>query len=334
MRKTAFLLCVSLFFVSMFSACGVHQKVHVDFTSTEPLRVMVLPFVRYEDGKIINADESLFVDGIPLLSESLLEHPAELLRQMVQTELSKTGLDIIAPYLVNIELPHHGFALADGTIALQKLYASPAKGLCQDFLDCDAVLYGYVTDWDRSYYGVQTVNSVGLQLRLVSARTEKVLFETEVSNDDGRGISGGPTGFSDIVLEPIKGLDSKYIEESARVVAQAAVEPLQTGIKAPATNEAPPSLYAVAHSPNRLPASAKRPLLVLAYAQAGGTASFSIGDTIVDFPMVEVEPSKYVGQYQVLENEQLIGQVVSVTLIDTYGRKTTQTSASGLLTIE
>ncbi len=326
MKKSILIIMVIL----LLSSCSGKQEVKTPYSSTEALRVMVLPFVQVDDaGNIQLSETELAVDGVPLVSEKLDEDPPELLRQMVQSELKASQFDVVLPYLVNVELPHHGFGFPDGSFNLKKIYGTSAGDLCTKFLDCDAVLFGWVTDWDRSYYGLQSVNEVGLRLRLVSAKSEKTLYEVEVEESEGAGLSGGPTGFSDLVLEPIRGLDAKNIEELARTAARKAVEPLRATARPENVSIAPPSIFAVAHSPRQLSRDTSDTLLVLAFGSAAAQATFSIGNEIENFPMIEIEPGQYVGEYQALPEERLASSLVTVQLIDRYGRSTEQVSASG-----
>ncbi len=316
----------------LLMACSTQKKVAVNFEPGQPIRVMVLPFVQLDDsGKVIQQDASIILDGVPLVSEKLEQDPPELLRQMVQSELAGGSLDILPPVLVNLELPHHDFGRPDGSFDLQKIYSTPAKDLCQHFLDCDAVLYGTVTDWDRSYYGVQTVNSVGLKLKLVLAKDNRTLYEVEVKDSEGRGISGGPTGFSDLVVEPLKGLDSDVIADVARAVTRQAVEPLIVkSEEAPAMSTAP-ALYAVAHTVLSEKNEKSKSILVLAFASPGCRVSFSLSDDIQNFPMVEVEPGQYMGQYIPQESDVFKQSEIATVITDAFGRTSRQISASGYL---
>lgn len=315
--------------------CSATRTYDLGFEPTESLRVMVLPFVELDSNdEIVQPDAEYFVDGIPLVSERLEEDPPELLRQMVQTALEGSAQTVLAPYLVNVELPHHGFGRADGSFNLKKIYSVAPKELCRHFLDCDAVMYGYVTDWDRSYYGIQTVNAVGLRLKILSARTGKQIFSSEIEESSGRGLSGGPTGFSDLVIEPLKGLDSKEITEVARRVAEEAVSPLMVGRSANVKGlPSPPSIYAVAHTVSNDVEGGSR-VHVLVFAAPHLRATFSIGEGVVGIPLFEVEPGNYIGEYRALPNEAFSNATVSVVCQDDQGRATEQTSGSGTLSLK
>lgn len=316
------------FFLVFLSSCAAKRDVKVRFETTEPLRVMVVPFAQVNsEGEIIQSEEPLAIDGVPLVSEELPESPPELLRQLVQSELEETALDVLSPYLVDVELPHHGFAKPDGSFLIDKIYSVDPKELCFHFLDCDAVLYGWVTKWDRSYYGLQTVNTVGLRLKLVSARSGDTLYDIEVVDNEGRGLSGGPTGFGSLVIEPLSGLDSKFIKQVAHEVVEDAVSPLKVENPALYPDQPAPSIYAAAHSTHRKENLSR--ILVLVYGSPGSTGRFSIGDSVQDFPMVEVEPGRYVGEYLPLPNEELSNQTIETALTDPLGRTTKQVSASG-----
>jgi len=306
-------------------ACAPTATHKIDFNPSEPLRVMVLPFVQIgEKGEFIEPSPGLFIDAVPLVSAKLEDTPAELVRRLAYSELSATSLEVLAPYLVNVELPHYGFAKSDGAFDLQKIYAATPSELCRAVFDCDAVLYGRIIEWKRAYYGIESVNAVALDLKLVSARSGKVLFSASGRDEERRGLSGGPTGFADIVIEPVKGLDSGIITSISRRLVKRLLSPLNVKQRAPAADAPTPAIYASAN--DRLAGSLERGahLTVLAIATENNAAAFSIGSEIRNIPMSEVEPGFYFGEYHPLASDSFSDQPVTVTVTDQFGRTTSQ----------
>jgi len=124
--------------------------------------------------------------------------------------------------------------------------ATDPRSLCGDLLSCDAVLYGRVTKWDRSYCGIEAVASIGIDLKLVSAKTNHTLFEAQAEDSDSRGLTKGPTGLSSLFLEPIRGLDNTIVTDLAREVVTEAVSPLQAQNRPEFLKSAPPAVIASA----------------------------------------------------------------------------------------
>ena len=320
--------------IVIFSGCArtfVHQ---LDFNPTEPLRVLILPFAEIDqNGEFVQNKANIFIDGVPLVSDKLEATPAELVQSLVQLEFARTSLDLVPPSLVSVELPHHGFAKPDGSFDIKKIFARDAGYFCDKFVDCDAVLFGKVTKWSRAYYGIETVNQVAIDLQLVQASSGRILFRGSGSKSETRGLTKGPTGFSDLVLEPIKGLDSAIIKDLTKTVVQETLAPLVSSTRAEALNTPPPAIFASTHDAADGNLGRRSSLLVLAFGTGKMSASFAIGEVIQNLPMIEREEGHYSGEYFPLDTDEFYRQPVSVSLTDRFGRTTRETVARPLLTL-
>lgn len=311
--------------VCILAACEGTYTHQLNFNPSEPLRVAVLPFTAVDpQGKPHELEGRLFVDNVSIVSSEVTQSPTQILRKLTLAELERSGLDVLTTALIDIDLPHHGYAKSDGTLDLEKLYNTTPQDLCSNFLTCDAVLYGNVRKWDRTYLAVQSINTVALDLKLVSARDGKVLFESSAEDSESRGLTKGPTGISSLVLEPIKGLDSDIIANLARNLVAKMLEPLDVTKRPEYLASAPPSVLAVSHDAINLNLSRNQPLIVLMFGTPGSQASFSIGTAIEHIPMVERAPGHYYGEYLPLASDKISSAEVKVYLVDKYGRSTQQ----------
>jgi hypothetical protein len=312
--------------------CGGTFKPQLNFNPSEPIRIAVLPFAQVdEQGQLTQVDEGLLIDNVSLVSSKLKQTPAQFVQGLTQTELSKASLDVIPPALVDAELIHAGYGLVGTnpvTIDLAKVFAADPAALCSKILSCDAVLYGKVTSWDRSYYGVQAVATVGVRLKLVSARSKKTLYEIDAKDSDSRGITKGPTGFSNLVIEPLKGLDNEIITDLARSVIDRSIEPLSNRDRPEFLSSSAPFIIASAHDASSGAISKAGTLTVVAFGSAGTTASFDLGTTAQGIPMLERAPGHYIGEFVPLRSDSFKDQSVVVTLKDSFGRKTSQRIAT------
>ena len=293
-----------LIFLVIFCSCSAKLEQKLNYNPSEPLRVVILPFV----------------GGPDLGSADLDEKPESFVQTTLAQEFGKTNLDLSPQYLVNSKLVHAGVRneqLKIDAVAAQKL--SP-KDICEGLFSCDAVVYGTVSKWDRSYYGIQSVATVGIDFSLVSARDGKILFQSKGEDSDSRGISKIPTGFSDLVIEPIKGLDREVITDLARRLISNLIKPLLASSRPEFMNTMPPAIFAAAHDSLTGEISESEPLIVLVYGSQGKNAFFSIGNTIENIPMIEQEPGHYLGVFYPLATDSFSDLPVSVTLIDEFGR--------------
>lgn len=320
--------CVSLFVVTLCAGCAASYKHTLSFNPSEPIRIAVLPFAQVDkNGKLVRVDENLLIDNVTLVSSKLKQAPAQFVQAEVQSELSKASLDVVTPAIVEAALVHNGYTVPETKpveLDLSKIFAAQPKEICTKLLSCDAVLYGTITKWDRSYYGVQSVSTFGLNLKLVSAHNNKVLFETSAEDSDSRGLTKGPTGFSNLVLEPLKGLDNAIITALADDVVENALKPLNRRARPEFLSVAPPAIIAAAHTApgGTIPPNGRLTIIVL--GSPSQTALFSIGNRIVDIPLVERSPGHYVGEYIPLPTDRFQKQQVSVSLQDEVGRTTRQ----------
>jgi hypothetical protein len=312
------------------AGCSGAYKSTVQFNPSEPIRIAVLPFAQVdESGALAQTDENYLIDNVSVVSSKLKQTPAQFVQSLVQSELTKASLDVVTPAVVEAAFVHNGFGVTGSNpvrVDLEKVFAAKPNDICTKLLSCDAVLYGKVTAWDRSYYAVQSVSSVGIDLKLVSARTGKVLFESTASDSDSRGITKGPTGFSNLVIEPLKGLDNQIITSLAREVVAKAIEPLDSKKRPEFLKTAPPYILASAHDAVSGTLTNEK-LTVLVLGTPEMTGSFSLGSSIREIPLVERSPGHYIGEYLPVDGDSFRNQVVTVSLQDPVGRKTSQTLA-------
>lgn len=318
------------------SGCTTVLKHEIRFNPSQPLRVAVVPFVQVDEhGAIIDEDPNLLIDDVALLSSRSSMMPTRFVTGLVRSALKEgTALDLISPAVINGELMHHGFAAPDLSLDRRKLFATQAREICVHHLNCDAVLFGRITRWDRSYYGIESVTTVGIDLQLVSATDNSVLFKTTSIDSDSRGLTKGPTGFSDLVIEPLKGLDSKLVTELARRVVTKAVDPLRVDSRPEFLESAPPAIFSSAH--DGVGASIPRSgyLTVVMVGSEKLRASFSIGNSIRSVPMTEREPGAYIGEYHPLPTDTFTNAPVVVELTDRFGRTTIQRIGGESLTVQ
>ena len=268
---------------------------------------------------------------LPLVSSELGESATAFVESLVYKELERSGLDVIPHSVVHDNIVHNG--LAKGLEPdLPKIYKLNPRDLC-DLLNCDAVLFGKVTAWDRSYYGLQTINRVGVDLKLVNAASGKTLFEAQGRDTDNRGLSKGPTGWSSLVIEPVKGLDNAVITDLARSVVTKALDPLYVKSRPPVLASAPPAILASSHDSPQGIVSRDRPLTVLLFGTPEQIASFSIGSKVENVPMIEKSEGHYLGEYYPLENESFEKETITVQLRDSFGRVTEQRIGVGPISV-
>ena len=327
-RKFIWLFSAIVFLGNVSCSATFNHK--LNYNPKESIRVAVLPFAQVdESGAFIENEGTLAVDEIPIIFSETKGSPEALSRKLVYAELSRTSIDVVSPFFVDIDLPHRGFAHADGRFDHKKIFATHPSVYCKQFLDCDAVLFGTIHKWDRSYYGVESSNEIDIELKLVAADSGKVLYQARASDSEGRGLTKGPTGYSSLVIEPIRGLDSDLIEGLARRTISTMLRPLRSKGINPEDKTSPPAVYAASHDADSGVINEGSAFLVVAFASSGMNASFSIGEYVRGVPMFETSPGHYAGEYWLLPGQSFSTQTVKVTLIDSLGRSSSLEVDSG-----
>lgn len=312
---------------ALVSGCSSSYKHEMYFNPGEPIRIAVLPFAQVDQtGTIADQDPNLLIDNLALVSSKLNQRPAQFMQDLVQSELAQASLDIIPPPIVDALLHHSQYEVPGSKplrLDTKRLFSADPKTLCSTILSCDAVLYGTVTRWDRSYYGIESVATVGLDLKLVSAKTGNLLFKTSARDSDSRGLSKGPTGFSNLVIEPLQGLDNEIITDLARSMVSKALAPLSGRGRLEFLSSPAPVIIAASHSARSGQISKNSRLTVVVYGSPGMTANFDIGQTIQGVPLVERSTGHYIGELIPLSSDTFTDQIVTISLRDQAGRVTT-----------
>ena len=267
-------------------------------------------------------EANAFIDHVPLLSAKIDESPGRFVREAVQASIGRTGLDLVPAAYVETQLAHHGFGVFP-RYGFERLLQADPRMLCELLL-CDALVYGRVTEWDRTYYGLQSVTSVGAQIVIRRASNGKIIYEAEGYDVSSRGLSKIPTGFSSLVLEPLKGLDNEILTDLARHMAERLIDPLSVKHRPEYLQTELPVILASSHDARRGAISDREILTVLMLGTPKKRATFSIGGRVRDVPMNEVAEGHYVGEFHPLAGENFPAEVIKVRLHDEFGRTSEQ----------
>ena len=327
----------TILILALLVGCSGTYQSRLEFNPSEPIRIAVLPFIQVDNsGAPQESDPNLLIDNLSLVSSKLKQTPAEFIQGLVQSELANASLDLIPPGIVSARLIHSNYELPGSkppAIDIKRILATPPDEICSKVIPCDAVLYGQLTSWNRSYFGLQSVMTVGIDLKLVSAKSRKVLFHSTAKDSDSRGITKGPTGISDLVLGPIQGLDNEIITDLARSVVIKALAPL-SGRGRPEFLSSPlPIIIAAAHSAINGYLPSGRRLIVVAYGTPGLLGSFDIAGFTEGIPLAERDAGHYVGEFVALRGDTFTNAVISVSLRDKNGRITTEHLSNSPVTL-
>lgn len=154
------------------------------------------PFKRVKASKKL-----VYRDTLPSLKLAILPmegktEGAKFLRFALHASLMDSELSIMEKFIV------------DGTLE-KKRWSEPEKFLAippqklGEALGADALLYGKVTKWSKFYAIIYSTLVVGLELRLVDARTGELLWTSEQLDREFEGLLKIPTGIFSAVFSPM-----------------------------------------------------------------------------------------------------------------------------------
>jgi hypothetical protein len=303
-------LLVAAAALSLAAACtGVSVERRAE-PELEPLRaggyrIAVMPFTvsAPEDGFLI---ESLAPVGELLVLEDgqarpMREQLGELLSNDVVAWLQQSEFEVMDAWYAGTRLGHAGYSLADKQE--RKRVQELAKAL-----EVDGILFGDVRAWNRSYYVVQSIAEVRLQIELIDGGTGKSLFTTDRTETIGSGITGGPTGYVSAATEPLAGLRGSHLRSLTRSVTRNVVTDLNGGALGNQPGPTSPRLSVVALAKEHDgPFRQGERVDVIAIGTPGCDVRFDVGRLRIDVPMRQTamnedtrgDRATYLGHYVV-----------------------------------
>lgn len=297
-------LCLVLVAASC-TGVSVHSEVAPELAPLRAMgyRIAVMPFVvsAPADGFL---SEALAPVGELLALEGgrgapMRDQLAQVLRRDVVTWLQQSEFAVQDPWQTDTQLTHAGLGAAAAN--------DPARaGELARVLGVDAILFGDLQRWNRSYYVVQSTAEVALQIEVVDGGSGERLFRTARSETIGSGVTGGPTGYVSIATEPLAGLRGSHLRNLTRSVARHVVADLNGGDLGNTPGPMTPRLAVVGlaqqhEGPFRLGERVD----VVAVGSPDCDVRFDVGRLRVRVPMVQTERhpdprgerATYVGHY-------------------------------------
>ncbi|MBK9387097.1 MAG: hypothetical protein IPN34_19960 [Planctomycetes bacterium] len=323
--------CGALGLVALLPACtSMDGRVRISETyasrRAEGLRVAALPFAvsaRDEDP----VSRTLAPLGSLLALEGLGDGAPEaqaagaVMQRALLALLGGSPVAIEEQWVTRTELAHAGLDRAAMEDRSRTTEIARRLGV-------DALLYGEVYEWDRSYYGVQSTQSVGLRVWLIDGESGEELAFAERWRQEGAGLTGGPTGYVSAATSPIQGLAASTLAQLAIQVAYDIAEDLLGGASSQpfdfenARGEVPRLSFVSADPPHLDALQAGASVRVIAVGTSGAQASFDLGAYRTRIPMLEIETrddsrgrrSTYIGSYVLQPGETLASLPIRVHL--------------------
>jgi hypothetical protein len=150
------------------------------------------------------------------------QNGAEKLRSALVANLQESPFEVIEIQRVDAALKERGWKEGE---PLPELLSLPELASA---LGSDAFLRGEVTSWGRGYLVVESWVKAGLQLQLVDAASQTVIWSDTKKNTRQAGVLKGPTGYTSLATAPIMGLKSIYLDEVVNRLTRSMIQKLNS----------------------------------------------------------------------------------------------------------
>lgn len=263
---------------------------------------------------------------MPFGNDTQEKGAAERMRKAVYNLFSSV------PY-VDVELA----AVDEGIVRLERstgasvVNARPQE-ICRA-IGCDGLLFGRVTDYQRSYAGVYSRLRAEAEIWLIDASTGKELARvTQAVEYHGGGVPLTPLG---AIMSALSAAANTGALQENRMVAELAEKlvekiPVRTG--APAVRR--PPIKELITNVAEGPFGRGKIVRIGLEGEPGAVGSFDIGNFRKGLPMRETQPGVYLGEYAVLPGDNTEAMPIVAYLRRPSGSESQWIDTSGLVVVD
>lgn len=144
----------------------------------------------------VKAPKELRIAVLPFeIPKAGQEERGEYLRKQVFINLKRGGYNLVEPFVVDGALKKN-----DWNYPYLQEVAPQRLG---EALGADAIIYGKLSNWDKSYLAIHSSITISAGIQLVDARSGEVLWKSDYKKTDFDGLFKVPTGITSAALSPI-----------------------------------------------------------------------------------------------------------------------------------
>lgn len=281
---------------------------------------------KYKVGDYMEGHQPKTVAILPFVNKTGSQEAFEIVRKSFSNHFSSLPYGDRELYKVDELLKKAGLDTPE------KVAQTDSKKL-GEILNTDAVIYGEITHYDRTFAGIYSQVAVGAHVRMVDVKTSNLLWEAEnVVRKHQGGISITPVG---LILTAVAAAMNLRQIELLRTGDDLFRDMVKT-LPVPTIAEAlrPPIITILVQDTAGLPKKVGDTIKVAMEGDTKKQASFDIGDFRKGIPMREVEPGSYVGTYQVIPKDNVTDAVITGYLSDDAGNTAKWMDVLGAVTID
>lgn len=237
-----------------------------------------------------------------------------------------------APYVdVELAVVDEGIARLERSTGRSVAKLRPQE-ICQE-VGCDGLLFGKVTDYQKTFGGVYSRLRAEVEIWMVNVKTGKEVMRVKDSVDYLEGsIPLSPLGAIMSAISSATNL--REIQETRMVSELAAKLVAQIPVPAAAPSVRRPQIKELLSNVAEGPFGSGKIIRVGMQGETGGVASFDIGNFKRGLPMRETQPGVYLGEYAVLPGDNTRDMPIIAYLKRASGPESQWVDTAGLVAID
>jgi hypothetical protein len=280
----------------------------------------------FKVGEYLKDHQPRMVAILPFKNETKKEEAFEIVRRTFYNHFSSLRYGDLELFKVDQRLKKTGFTDPDeiNTLSPQKL---------GKILGVDAIIYGRITHYDRTYAGIYSKVSVGAAVKMVDAKTNEFLWSGQHVQSKHQG--GVPTTPVGLIITAISTATNIRQIELLRTSDDLFRDMVKT-IPGPTVAEAsrPPAIKILVHDAVGSPKKAGDIIKVALEGDPHCAASFDIGEFKQAIEMKEIQSGFYEAKYQVQPGDNAHEAIITGYLTDERGNTAQWMDVIGAITID
>jgi hypothetical protein len=235
---------------------------------------------------------------LPFVNKTADPDAGAVVRKMFYNFFSSLNYRDIEPGLVDEDLRKRGFY--DKLLAGENV---DARQLGQ-FLGVDAVIFGEVTDFGKTYAVIYSEIEAGLKARMVSCVTGKTIWELEHTATIGQG--DVPLSLTGLAATVVRSALNYNQAKKVNAASKLSMQMIETIPNPERITDPPPRIELMVHNASEKLLRPGQSLRVVLIGEPGNQASWEVVPLVKRQPLTEKEPGTYIGSYRVKPDDKLV----------------------------
>ncbi len=262
---------------------------------------------------------------LPFVNKTADPEAGTVVRKMFYNFFSSLNYRDVEPGLVDDDLRKRG--LYDSILAGEP--ADTAK--LGQFLGVDAVIFGEVTEFGKTYAVIYAETEAAMKAKMVSCKTGKTIWELEHTATIGQG--DVPLSLTGLAATLVRSAINYNQAKKVNAASKLSMQMIETIPNPERISDPPPRIELLVHNASDRLVRPGQSLRVVLVGEPGNEASWEIPPVISRRPLSEKEPGTYIGSYEVQPQDKLVYGRVAGYLKSSKGLESRWTDVLGSVSL-